>query len=108
MHAVIFDIDGTLLESASVDDTLYREAVVSVLGDVRFRVSLADYDYVTDSGIVAQVFEDNGIAHAHDDILAIKSHFVRSLPQATFSSSCMHRMNIPSPSQQEVGGSRLN
>lgn len=79
MHAVIFDIDGTLLESASADDALFKEAVVSVLGDVRFRASLADYDHVTDSGILAQVLEDNGIAHASDDILAIKSHFVRSL-----------------------------
>jgi phosphoglycolate phosphatase-like HAD superfamily hydrolase len=79
MHAVIFDIDGTLLESASVDDALYKEAVVSVLGDVRFRACLADYDYVTDSGVLAQVLEDNGISHASDDIVAIKSHFVKSL-----------------------------
>ena len=79
MHAVIFDIDGTLLESASVDDALYKEAVVSVLGNVRFRPSLADYDYVTDSGVLAQVREDNGIAPVPEDDLAIKSHFVRSL-----------------------------
>ena len=79
LHAVIFDIDGTLLESASVDDALYKDAVVSVLGDVRFRVSLADYDYVSDAGILAQVLEDNGMTLVSDDILAIKSHFVRSL-----------------------------
>lgn len=76
---MIFDIDGTLIESASVDDALYKEAVVSVLGNVRFRTSLADYDYVTDSGILAQVLEDNGIAHACEDIYSIKAYFVASL-----------------------------
>jgi FMN phosphatase YigB (HAD superfamily) len=79
MHAVIFDIDGTLLESTSVDDALYKAAVVAVLGDVRFRTCLADYDYVSDSGILAQVLEDNNISPASDDILTIKSHFVESL-----------------------------
>lgn len=79
MHAVIFDIDGTLLESVTVDDSLYKEAVVSVLGNVRFRASLADYDYVTDSGILAQVLEDNAVSLASEGISAIKLYFVRSL-----------------------------
>lgn len=79
LHAVIFDIDGTLLESASVDDALYRDAVVSVLGNVRFRASLADYDYVTDAGILVQILEDNEITPVSGDIPAIKSHFVASL-----------------------------
>ena len=77
-HAVIFDIDGTLLESASVDDALYRKAVVSVLGNVRFRDSLEDYDFVTDSGILAQVLEDNKLSDANA-AAAIKQRFVGSL-----------------------------
>ena len=54
MHAVIFDIDGTLLHSAAVDDALYREAVRQVLGDVQLRASIHAYDYVTNAGIFAQ------------------------------------------------------
>lgn len=81
MHAVIFDIDGTLLESAGVDDTLYKDAVVSILGNVRFRATLADYNHVSDSGILAQVLEDNGISLTAEITTAVKSRFVQSLRQ---------------------------
>ena len=61
MHAVIFDIDGTLINSASIDDALYREAVRRVLGEVQLRPSLHAYDYVTDTGILYQIVADNEI-----------------------------------------------
>lgn len=76
MHAVIFDIDGTLLQSAATDDHLYREAVRSVLGKVRFRASLSDYDRVTDSGILQQVFVDNQIPESTDKFAQVQSAFV--------------------------------
>ena len=79
MHAVIFDIDGTLLQSASVDDDLYRYSVQSVLGPVRFRPSLADYDFVTDSGILSQVLEDNSLPVDPDPTPAIKACFFEAL-----------------------------
>ena len=61
MHAKVFDVDGTLLQSADVDDRLYREAVQSILGDIRFRESLNDYEFVTDSGLLHQIRVDNCI-----------------------------------------------
>jgi beta-phosphoglucomutase-like phosphatase (HAD superfamily) len=61
MHAIVFDIDGTLLQSSVIDEALYRESVEAILGRVHFRESLNEYKYVTDSGILLQVFEDNGI-----------------------------------------------
>lgn len=64
-HAVIFDIDGTLLNSSAEDDRLYREAVIEVLGDVRLRPTLSAYERVTDTGILLQILEDNGIG---DDV----------------------------------------
>jgi len=79
LHAVIFDIDGTLLRSAAVDDSLYREAVQSVLGPVRFRESLAQYDFVTDSGVLSQILDDNSIPFESDCTAAIKAHFVTAL-----------------------------
>ena len=79
MHAVIFDIDGTLLQSAAVDEALYVEAILSVLGDVQFRPSLEDYDFVTDAGILSQVLDDNGIAHRSKAVSAIKTTFVDAL-----------------------------
>ena len=79
MHAVIFDIDGTLLHSAEVDDALYRQAVHSVLGDVQLRATLDDYPYVTDTGILRQIFEDNGIARTQEGLDEIRSLFVELL-----------------------------
>ncbi|MDH3614542.1 MAG: HAD family hydrolase [Gammaproteobacteria bacterium] len=79
MHAVVFDIDGTLLRSASVDDDLYKDAVSCVLGDVQIRPSLTDYDYVSDSGILSQILADNSISDDPKLVWAIKSHFVESL-----------------------------
>lgn len=79
MHAVIFDIDGTLLHSAAVDDALYREAVRQVLGDVKLRPSLHAYDYVTDTGIFAQILEDNALQAKQDAHHEIKEYFVNAL-----------------------------
>ena len=76
MHAKVFDVDGTLLQSALVDDQLYREAVRSVLGDVRFRASLHDYDFVTDSGILQQLRADNALAESPSQTARIKATFL--------------------------------
>lgn len=79
MHAVVFDIDGTLLRSAAVDDALYKDAVRSVLGDAKIRPALSDYDYVSDSGILSQIFSDNSISEVIEHEAAIKSRFVQLL-----------------------------
>lgn len=81
MHAVLFDIDGTLLQSASVDDALYRQAVRSVLGPVHIRPSLTDYDFVTDSGILQQIHTDNSIPIRDRDVAATKTCFFDALAQ---------------------------
>lgn len=79
MHAVVFDIDGTLLQSASVDNALYKDSVTSVLGPVQFRPSLSDYDFVTDSGILSQILVDNSIRSDSDQMSEIKALFVAAL-----------------------------
>jgi len=79
MHAVIFDIDGTLLQSAAIDDELYRQAVRHLLPDAHIRTAISDYDYVSDSGILTQVFADNGIAADDDLAEAVQSRFVELL-----------------------------
>lgn len=77
MHAVIFDIDDTLLHSMADDDRLYRQAIRDVVGDVRFRASLADYDHVSDAGILRQVLSDNDIV---DDVFDdIRERFLASI-----------------------------
>jgi phosphoglycolate phosphatase-like HAD superfamily hydrolase len=77
MHAVIFDIDDTLLHSMSDDDRLFRQAIRDVLGEVRFRASLADYDHVSDTGILRQVLADNAAQDAMFDV--IRQRFLTAL-----------------------------
>lgn len=79
MHAIIFDIDGTLIRSADVDDQLYRKSVCEVLGPVQFRPSLTDYRYVTDSGILSEVLADNDLTLNIDLADSIKALFARFL-----------------------------
>ena len=75
MPAVIFDIDGTLIESANEDDLMYRRAVCSVIGEVTFR-EMHDYFPVTDVGILKQVFADNEIPETDEMMQQICAAFV--------------------------------
>lgn len=79
MKAIIFDIDGTLVESMAVDTELYFAAIRSVLGPVRVRDDLHSYDYVTDNGILLQLLEDNGVPFDQAAAAAIQARFVDSL-----------------------------
>ena len=79
MKAIIFDIDGTLVESAAADTELYLSAIRDVLGPVRIRGSLGDYDHVTDSGILSQIFFDNDLPADADVAKLVKSAFVDGL-----------------------------
>ncbi len=76
---MVFDIDGTLLQSAAIDDALYKKSIESVLGPVQFRSSLADYDFVTDSGILSQVLEDNSIVPKPNPTVGVITQFVKLL-----------------------------
>ncbi|MBT8082851.1 MAG: HAD family hydrolase [Gammaproteobacteria bacterium] len=76
MRAVLFDIDGTLLHSAAIDDALYREAVRVVLGDVQLRPSLHEYEFVTDTGVLRQILRDNDIDENERTLEGIRTVFV--------------------------------
>jgi len=76
VNAVIFDIDGTLLQSAGADDDLYKVAVRSVFPGVHIRPALSDYDHVSDSGILSQIMTDNLIPDDSNSVSEIKSTFI--------------------------------
>lgn len=57
MHLVMFDIDGTLVDSAGFDADLYAQAVEGVLGIAVDRTWDA-YEHVSDSGILEQLLRD--------------------------------------------------
>jgi beta-phosphoglucomutase-like phosphatase (HAD superfamily) len=79
VHAVILDIDGTLLKSDEADADLYETAVRSVLGPVRLRESWDRYAHVTDSGILADICADNDLMLAGSLLEQVRTRFVASL-----------------------------
>jgi FMN phosphatase YigB (HAD superfamily) len=79
MHAVVFDIDGTLLDSSDADGALYIAAIEKVLGKVRIRENWGEYDHVTDSGILDQILCDNALRRDPNVIVTIKNTFVEIL-----------------------------
>lgn len=55
---VIFDIDGTLVDSVEFDGQSYIAAIRHVLGNVSIRSNWS-YEHITDSGILRQICEEN-------------------------------------------------
>jgi FMN phosphatase YigB (HAD superfamily) len=75
-HAILFDIDGTLLQSDAVDGRLFEEAVRAVLGDIRLRSDWNDYVHVTDSGLLREIVADNRMIHTAQLEEQVRSKFV--------------------------------
>ncbi len=76
MKAVLFDVDGTLVESMAVDTAIYFDAIQSVLGTVDIRERLSDYEHVTDMGILGQILDDNRLSRDADVMREIETGFV--------------------------------
>jgi beta-phosphoglucomutase-like phosphatase (HAD superfamily) len=60
MHLVMFDIDGTLVDSAGFDTKLYVGAVRDVL-DIEIDSDWNAYEHVSDSGILEQVLRERRV-----------------------------------------------
>jgi phosphoglycolate phosphatase-like HAD superfamily hydrolase len=81
MHAVILDIDGTLLNSSDIDGMLYLAAVRRVLGQAQVRESWSLYRNVTDSGILEEILNDNSLTSTAATLNAVRDLFVESIGQ---------------------------
>lgn len=71
---IIFDIDGTLIDSYEVDVELYKKAVLMAAPGVEFRNSWLDYSYSTDSGILMEILEEFDLSY-DDYFPAIRDNF---------------------------------
>ena len=60
MHLVVFDIDGTLVDSYEFDTALYADAIRRVL-DTDIDTDWTRYTNATDSGILDQIIEETGV-----------------------------------------------
>ena len=76
MHLVMFDIDGTLVDSAGFDTALYVEAVRDVL-NVEIDSDWNSYEHVSDSGILEEVLRNGRLDGAAADRAArVQQHFI--------------------------------
>jgi phosphoglycolate phosphatase-like HAD superfamily hydrolase len=76
MHLVMFDVDGTLVDSAGFDGALYAQAVREVL-QIPVDETWASYRNATDSGILEQLLAQHDFGPAVGDLRAgVKRRFV--------------------------------
>ena len=78
IHLVMFDIDGTLVDSMRVDSHLYARAVRETLGgDVYIDDTWRPYRHVTDSGILDEILVQHRFPEPLDPLRAeVKRRFV--------------------------------
>ena len=79
MHATIFDIDGTLLQSDASDDVLFLESVRYALGDVKLRESWGLYTQFTAAGILTEILRDNDLEVTADRVSAVRNRFIEGV-----------------------------
>jgi phosphoglycolate phosphatase-like HAD superfamily hydrolase len=76
MHLVMFDIDGTLVDSTGFDTELYVEAVRGVL-DVEIDTDWNAYEHASDSGILDEVLRGARPGREHAELAArVQQRFV--------------------------------
>jgi FMN phosphatase YigB (HAD superfamily) len=76
IHLVMFDVDGTLVDSTGFDGRLYAQAVREVL-DVKVDETWASYENVTDSGILEQILAQREYGQPLGDLRStVKRRFV--------------------------------
>ena len=79
MHLVMFDIDGTLVESYDFDAECFSAAVKVELG-VSIGSDWTRYKHVTDSGILNQLIDELNLTHDRERIeLSVKAEFTAQI-----------------------------
>ncbi len=79
---VIFDIDGTLTDSVSMDATIFTDAFKHFLQCDQISGDWQDYQYSTDSGFSLEIFQKHlGRSPQAEEIQQIQQHFFQSLQQ---------------------------
>ena len=82
MQSVIFDVDGTLVNSFARDGELFCQAVLDVLGDVSFREDWGEYEHATDAGILRDIIVDAGLTPSTQLESRVQTRFGELLGEA--------------------------
>jgi len=81
---VIFDVDGTLVQSIRVDDRCFTQAVTDVLGVREISTDWASYKYQTDSGLIYEIGSNESGSPPTDEITEqVRRRFLHLLEQET-------------------------
>ena len=88
MITIIFDIDGTLVDSAKFDSELYINAVRETIPDVFIHDDCEKYTNVTDSGILNQIINENNISDAKVISLRVRERFGELIMDHLESNQC--------------------
>jgi beta-phosphoglucomutase-like phosphatase (HAD superfamily) len=84
MHLVIFDVDGTLVDSNVVEGEAFSAAVQQYYGIEEFNTDWSDYKYSTDSGILGEIVEAHlGRLPTPVEVAEIQDRFVENLSALT-------------------------
>lgn len=82
-HLVLFDIDGTLVDSQAADGEVYLQVLEEVFGFTAVNSDWAAYRHTTDSGILHEIFEGRlGRAPRAREIAAFRRRFVEVIAEA--------------------------
>ena len=77
MHLVMFDVDGTLVDSSGFEDECFLKAIHDVI-KTPVDSDWSNYAHVTDTGILNDIIDRNGLAgdreHIHSEV---KRSFIR-------------------------------
>lgn len=86
---IIFDIDGTLIDSFMASGVEYKKALLEVLPEAQIRPAWRDYSNVTDSGLIMEVLTDNDYdLPVAETIQQIKETFMRNTSQTLAETPC--------------------
>lgn len=88
MKLAIFDIDGTLTDTNSVDSQCFIEALAEAHAITEVNADWSAYPHTTDSGITLCIFQERfGRAPQAEELRAVKQCFVRLLERQCQSAS---------------------
>lgn len=81
MEAIVFDIDGTLIDSFEADAEIFIAVVKRVLGIAEIDSDWSSYRHVTDQGVLRQIMKVNGIDPVPALFEATRREFAEALRQ---------------------------
>lgn len=80
-ETLIFDLDGTLVDSSAFEDDCYLGALREALGDVKIDGDWSGYRHVSDTGILQEILATTGEPNPTEVIEAARTAFGRRIDE---------------------------